>query len=255
MITPTFATLQAFTIAFTDSDFFGKLIILSLILLSVVCWIVLSFKVWQAKKVKQLSFAFQSALEKSKDHLLNLDLESLPKTTHPRVPNPYAHIYEVLKAKTLETLNKKLFFIEQLSKEGKKEHPVYLSTSDLELLESHVYTTISYQSKLLEKDLFILSTIVTLAPFLGLLGTVWGILVTFSELQGGGSMGGSNTAIIGGLSTALSTTVLGLVIAIPALISYNYLKNSLKTFSSDMEDFLHNLLSTIELQYRKVDIS
>jgi biopolymer transport protein TolQ len=106
----------------------------------------------------------------------------------------------------------------------------------------------------LEKDLFILSTSVTLAPFLGLLGTVWGILVTFSELQAGSSAG-SNTAIIGGLSTALSTTVLGLVIAIPALIAYNYLKNNLRMFTSDMEDFLHNLISTLELQYRKVDIS
>jgi len=254
MYTPTLATLQAFTTAYTESDLFGKLIILSLVFLSVLCWIVLSFKVWQTKKAKELSIAFQTALDNNKDHLLNLDLENLPRTTHNRVPNPYGMIFSVLKAKTLETLNKKMFFLEQTSKENKKDHPIYLSTADLELLESHVYTTISCQSKILEKDLFILSTIVTLAPFLGLLGTVWGILVTFAELQGGASAS-SNSAIIGGLSTALSTTVLGLVIAIPALIAYNYLKNSLKTFSSDMEDFLHNLLSTIELQYRKVDIS
>ncbi|MBM3208613.1 MAG: MotA/TolQ/ExbB proton channel family protein [Chlamydiae bacterium] len=135
-----------------------------------------------------------------------------------------------------------------------KDTPIYLSSTDLDLLESHVYTTISTETKILEKDLFILSTSVTLAPFLGLLGTVWGILVTFSELQAGGSAG-SNTAIIGGLSTALSTTVLGLIIAIPALIGYNYLKNHLRMYTSDMEDFLHNLLSTLELQYRKVDIS
>lgn len=252
MIIPTLATLQAFTVAYTESDFFGKLIILSLVFLSVICWIVLSFKVWQAKKVKQLSAAFQRAIEKNKGHILSLEAEELPKAAHPRIPNPYASIFEELKAKTLETLNKKLFFLEQTN--SKKDQPIYLSTSDLELLESHVYTTISGQSKILEKDLFILSTIVTLAPFLGLLGTVWGILVTFSELQGGASSS-SNSAILGGLSTALTTTVLGLVIAIPALVAYNYLKNSVKTFSSDMEDFLHNMLSTIELQYRKVDIS
>jgi biopolymer transport protein TolQ len=252
MLTPTIASLQAFFIAYSESDFFGKLVILSLVLLSVVCWIVLSFKIWQAKKVKELSLAFQKALEKHKEHILSLDVNHLPKAQSDRIPHPFASIFDVLKCKTLETLNKKIFFIEKM--QGDKNQAVYLSNADLELLESHVYTTISFQNKILEKDLFILSTIVTLAPFLGLLGTVWGILVTFSELQGGVSSG-SNSAIIGGLSTALSTTVLGLVIAIPALISYNYLRNSLKTFTSDMEDFLHSLISTLELQYRKVDIS
>jgi biopolymer transport protein TolQ len=51
---------------------------------------------------------------------------------------------------------------------------------------------------------------------------------------------------------ALATTVLGLVIAIPALIAHSYLKNSLKCFQTDMEDFSNLLISTIELQYRKV---
>jgi biopolymer transport protein TolQ len=252
MINIPLATLQSFTLAYTESDIFGKLIILSLLLVSVICWVILSFKVWQARKVRDVSLRFQAVVNKNKEHLLSLEIESLPKVSHTRIPHPYASIFSVLKAKTLETLNKKIFFIER--SEGPQDHPIYLSKTDLELLESELYTTISMQSKLLEKDLFILSTSVTLAPFLGLLGTVWGILVTFAELQGGASVG-SNSIIIGGLSTALSTTVLGLVIAIPALIAYNYLKNNLKVVTSDMEDFVHSLLSTIEMQYRKVDIS
>ncbi|MGL5264266.1 MAG: MotA/TolQ/ExbB proton channel family protein, partial [Candidatus Rhabdochlamydia sp.] len=64
---------------------------------------------------------------------------------------------------------------------------------------------------------------------------------------------GSNSVIIGGLSTALATTVLGLVIAIPALIAYNYLKHRISNYSSEMQDFLYELLSYLELQYRKVD--
>jgi biopolymer transport protein TolQ len=59
--------------------------------------------------------------------------------------------------------------------------------------------------------------------------------------------------IIGGLSTALATTVLGLVIAIPALIAYNYLKHRINNYSSEMQDFLYELLSYLELQYRRVD--
>ncbi|HSX12494.1 MAG TPA: MotA/TolQ/ExbB proton channel family protein, partial [Rhabdochlamydiaceae bacterium] len=118
--------------------------------------------------------------------------------------------------------------------------------------ESHVTATISAQNKNLEKNLYVLSTIVTLAPFMGLLGTVWGILMTFSGLQDGGAIG-ANSSILGGLSTALATTVMGLIIAIPALISYNYLKNAVRNYASDMDDFLTLLLSNIELQYRKVE--
>lgn len=252
MINISLATLQSFTLAYTESDVFGKLIILSLLLVSLICWVILIFKIWQAKKVKELSLRFQTIIEKNTEHLLNLELQSLPKASSVTIPHPYASIFSVLKHKTMEILNKKVFFIERLGKQT--DQAIYLSKTDLELVESAVYATISNQTKLLEKDLFILSTSVTLAPFLGLLGTVWGILVTFSELQGGASAG-SNSVIIGGLSTALSTTVLGLVIAIPALVAYNYLKNNIKVVTSDMEDFVQSLLSTIEMQYRKVDIS
>jgi len=81
---------------------------------------------------------------------------------------------------------------------------------------------------------------------------VWGILLMFTGLQSGGSLS-SNSAVLGGLSTALVTTVLGLLIAIPSLVAYNYLKQAIKSYSSQMQNFGHMLLSTIELQYRKVD--
>jgi biopolymer transport protein TolQ len=102
----------------------------------------------------------------------------------------------------------------------------------------------------LEKNIFVLSTIVTLAPFLGLLGTVWGILLTFSDLQAKGSTAGSANMLTG-LSLALTTTVLGLLIAIPALIGYTYLKNKLREYKRETEDFSHRLLTVIELHYRK----
>jgi len=98
-----------------------------------------------------------------------------------------------------------------------------------------------------------LSTIVTLAPFLGLLGTVWGIALTFSNLQTHSLTSGSS-AILSGLSMALATTVLGLIVAIPALVADNFLKSSVKDFMGNIENFSHRLLSTVEIQYRKVDI-
>ena len=67
-------------------------------------------------------------------------------------------------------------------------------------------------------------------------------------------MSSNSHAILGGLSLALATTVLGLVDAIPALIGYNYLKNSIRDFELDMEGFAHETLASVEMQYRKVDL-
>ena len=247
------ANIGAFTTAYAQSDFLGKIIILALISLSILCWIVLVQKIWMTRQVGQISKAFLRAYKLNKERLLHLELEELPKPRNKFIPNPYAEIFRELKQKTLEILNKNHYFSEKSG--GKQSPQIYLSPNDLEIVETHVLTTISSQTKLLEKNLFVLSTITTLAPFLGLLGTVWGILITFSEMHSGaGAAVGSNAAVLGGLSTALSTTALGLIIAIPALIAYNYLKNATKNASSDMEEFLYQLLSSVELQYRKADV-
>ncbi len=243
--------MDVFITAYTQSDFLGKLIILSLVALSVICWVVLLQKVWMAREVDKISKAFYKAYQINKERLLHLDLNELPKPKNRTLPHPYAEIFRELQEKTVEILNKNLHFSAQHY--GKEGTAAYLSPTDLEIVESHVLTTISSQIKRLEKNLFILSTITTLAPFLGLLGTVWGILITFSELGNGGTAG-TNMAVLGGLSTALATTVLGLVIAIPALVSYNYLKTATKNYASDMEEFLYQLLSCVELQYRKADV-
>ncbi len=243
-----FASLTSFYTAYSDSDFFGKIIFLGLILLSIICWCILTYKVWMLRKIKKNSMTFQDMISNQKESLLQLEIKTSSNNAPSGMLNPFQQIFSSIQQKTKELLHKNRFFSNKATQEGE----VYLSRGDLELIESHVLTTVSIQSKLLEKNLFILTMIVTLAPFLGLLGTVWGILTTFAGLQAGGTIS-SNNMILGGLATALTTTVLGLVIAIPALISYSYLKNSAKTISSDMEDFLYTLLSTIELQYRRVE--
>ncbi|MBS0623808.1 MAG: MotA/TolQ/ExbB proton channel family protein [Verrucomicrobia bacterium] len=101
------------------------------------------------------------------------------------------------------------------------------------------------ERKHLEKGLYLLPTIVSLAPFLGLLGTVWGILLTFHELQHGASAQ-TNTAVMSGLAMALGATVVGLFVAIPALVSYNYLRAQIRHFCIDMESFSGLLLAKAE---------
>ncbi len=243
------ASMGVFFSAYSQSDFFGKLIFIGLYALSIICWAVLLHRVWVTKKVKKVAWDFRSAVEENKQSLLSLELTALPQPHSKQLPHPFGEIFLSTKEKTLEILNKNHYF----SSKQKNAPAVYLSASDIELVENQALTTASYQAKLLEKNLFILSTIVTLAPFLGLLGTVWGILVTFADLHAGAGSN-SNAVILGGLSTALATTVLGLVIAIPALIAHSYLKNSARDLSFDMEDFCYQMLSTIELQYKKADV-
>lgn len=245
------ASLHAFTSAFSHSDFFGKLVFLGLFFLSFVCWVTLLYKIWMLKQVRKNSVRFFRSIEQQKGTLLSLPIEGSPVSRYKEIPQPFTRIFSVLKTKTLELLEKNHYFINSTHE---PERSVYLSRADIQLVETHVYSTILTQKERLEKNLFILPTITTLAPFLGLLGTVWGILVTFSGLQMSGNFS-SNTIVLGGLSTALATTVLGLLIAIPSLVAYNYLKQAIKSYLCDMQDFGQLLLSTIELQYRKVDLS
>ncbi|MGR3911985.1 MAG: MotA/TolQ/ExbB proton channel family protein [Candidatus Rhabdochlamydia sp.] len=242
------ATSNVFSLAYSQSDPFGKVVILSLVLLSMVCWMTLIYKLWMVYQVSRLSRYFEGALKAQKAPLLTLDASSFPALKAQGSPHPFHHIFFSVKGKTIDLLNKNQYFLSQ----GGSSSNAYLTANDLNVLEAYGLMIISSQNNLLERYLFILPTIVTLAPFLGLLGTVWGILETFTGLQGGGSLG-SSSAILGGISTALATTVLGLIIAIPALIGSNYLKNYLKRYLSEMDDFLTLIISQIEIQYRKVE--
>ncbi len=224
--------------AYVQSDLFGKFIFFMLFVLSIISWVILLHKIYMAKKLTALNAIFEKQTKNS-ENLLSINITS-------NISYPYLDIYKSLKEKTVQILNKNRFFITD-------NKNVYMSTSDIELLDSHLDVQILKQTKKLEKNLFILPTVVTLGPFLGLLGTVWGILITFNTLQSQ-SLLNSNASILSGLSMALATTVVGLMVAIPALIAYNYLKNWIKNFRNDMTHFSHELLTTLEIQYRHVDL-
>lgn len=228
-----------FITAYVQSDWFGKSIFLGLFFLSVISWTILIHKFWLYYQVRRLSNEF-IALFSEKDPL-NVQF-TRPKKRLLEVPHPFFEIYKTLKQKTLQIISRNHFFAPNTE--------TNLSEADLNLIESQVYSSLASQYKQLEKNIFILSTVVTLGPFLGLLGTVWGILLTFSELHSRG-FASSNAAMLDGLSMALATTVIGLVIAIPALIGNNYLKNAAREYRRDMEDFSQLLLASLELQYRK----
>ena len=224
--------------SYSDSDFFGKLIFVMLFILSVTSWTVLIRKFRILKTVRSLGKQTQEKMHQTNLKSLLFNSESM------FTENPFSRVLAAISSKASQIINKNHHF-----REGKE---AFLSKRDMEVIEEYSSIIIYKEIRSLGNDLFILSTIVTLAPFVGILGTVWGILISLAELQRGG--GGSNSLIFVGLSTALATTVLGLVIAIPALIAYNYFKNSLTLISTEMDGFSHGVLSELELQYSRVEV-
>ncbi len=232
--------------AYVHSDVLGKIIFIGLIALSAISWIILLYKILLARSVKKQTRQFYSAFQKYRFNPLGMEYERSTNAW-----NPYLDLYQILKKNTLEILNKNHRF-GQKNRVEVEENGSFLSQADIEFVESHLNAGVASQTKNLDSYLYVLSTIVSLAPFLGLLGTVWGILTTFSQMQSQ-TMGGTNQVFLGGLSLALATTVIGLIDAIPALIGYNYLKNNVRDFEIDMHNFSNEILATVELQYRKVD--
>ena len=236
-----FIAANPFVGAYMLADWFGKGIFWGLFSLSAISWTILLYKCWQMIQIRRLSRDFFTLFSEKKDQPLNFQYNHLPKSHLTEVPHPYFEVYKTAKQNTLQLLNRN-HTIQQATE-------VSLSVADLGLIETQTGAAALSQCKALDKNLFVLSTVVTLGPFLGLLGTVWGILTTFSQLPHGFST--SNTSMLTGLSMALSTTVLGLVVAIPAIVGYNYLKNAGHEYKRELDHFVHLLLAAIEMQYRK----
>ncbi len=220
---------QALIHSYLQSDGAGKAIFLSLLFLSCISWIVLTYKWLQLRRVRKAAHHFQNEVEKHHAHLLKLNIQAT-STDH-----PFLKLYHVLKHHTQILLNK-------------NQEMAGLQGSDLDLIGTYLEICTSQTIKYLERHLFLLSTITTLGPFLGLLGTVWGILTTFAQMSNK-TAGVSNDAILAGLAMALGTTILGLLVAIPALIGYNLLKNGNREMHTEMQEFSSFLLATVQMQY------
>ena len=99
----------------------------------------------------------------------------------------------------------------------------------------------------LEKRIPFLATTASVAPFIGLFGTVVGIMMAF---QGIGQTGSTNLGVVApGIADALVATAAGLVAAIPAVVAYNHLSNRVKLFASEMDDFAMEFLNIAERNF------
>ena len=95
----------------------------------------------------------------------------------------------------------------------------------------------------LQSFLIFLATVASAAPFIGLFGTVWGIMESFRDI---GITGTANLAVVApGISEALIATASGLAAAIPAVVAYNYFNNTIRVLHTEMESFSSEFLNIV----------
>src|SRR5580704_18012033 len=99
----------------------------------------------------------------------------------------------------------------------------------------------------LEKGMIVLSTAVAGGPFIGLLGTVWGVMETFAGIASAGSA--SLTAMAPGVAGALICTVIGLLVAIPAMFSYNFMVTTIRAITQELDGFASRFANQMEHLY------
>ena len=111
----------------------------------------------------------------------------------------------------------------------------------VEIVDQKLMANTLKEQKLLEKRLLILGTLGNNAPFIGLLGTVLGIIRAFYDLSIAGA--GGPSVVMVGIAEALVATAMGLFIAIPAVIAYNYFQHRTRQIRQELEQFHRSILS------------
>ena len=122
-----------------------------------------------------------------------------------------------------------------------------LSVVHVDGIERCLERAIADETIALRRHLLILATTAGAAPFVGLFGTVWGIMKAFAAMSVTGTA--SIGSVAPGVSAALTTTVAGLAVAIPALIGYNYLMNRVRIITVQMENFSSEIISAVERNF------
>lgn len=130
---------------------------------------------------------------------------------------------------------------------GRLESAPRINAAQMRAVTSAMERAVGQNALRLESQMILLATAVSGAPFLGLLGTVWGVMDTFSGVAAANSA--TLSAIAPGVSASLITTVIGLLVAIPAMFGYNFLVTSIRAIIVGMDNFAAELASEIEHRY------
>ena len=209
----------------------AQVIIFCLVIFSIIAWSVMIGKALEMRRAKKLNRYFGSEFRTQKSVLDIFDR---------RVSAEGCPLFMVYHAGAVE-LDARLKIAEG------KNRGRYVSLKGMEHVKRSLETSVAQESLKLESGLILLAIAVSGSPFLGLLGTVWGVMSTFGHIaqQGNASM----AAMAPGVAAALITTVAGLLVAIPSMFGYNWLVHNLRVLTVELDNFAQELVSKIETEY------
>ncbi len=229
-ITPLFG--NALTFAFEKATLEGKITIGLLAVVSLVSWTVIISKARQLFVARRATKRFMQAYRATRDPLeirnSNKEFDGSPA-------------YEVYYAGT-EELDYHL-----------KNNPVAvkavtkISNTSFSSVQVALERAVSAEALSLEKGMIVLTTAVAGGPFIGLLGTVWGVMETFSGIAI--AKAASLTAMAPGVAGALIATVIGLFVAIPAMFAYNFMVTTIREITQELDNFNSELGTAFEHKY------
>lgn len=136
-----------------------------------------------------------------------------------------------------------------LRRKASASMPEEFGEEDMNLIRGVAERELARQLLKVESNMSFLATATTTAPFLGLLGTVWGVMDAFQAMSGKGVV--LLAEVAPGISGALVTTVVGLLVALPSAIGYNYLAERVKALQVELENFVDEILADITHCYRR----
>lgn len=209
----------------------AQVILVILALFSIGAWSVIAFKVVQMRRAKKLNQFFTSEFKAQKTVLEMFDR---------RIQAEGCPMFAVYQAGSVE-LDARL---KGAAGEARKKH---VSLKSMEHVKRLMENAVAQESLKLESGLILLAIAVSGAPFLGLLGTVWGVMDTFAGIARSGSA--SMAAMAPGVAAALVTTVAGLLVAIPSMFGYNWLVHNLRVRTVELDNFAQELVSKMETEY------
>jgi len=201
---------------FVRADIIVKSVILILIASSIYSWAIIIEKIKLFKKINESTEEFENKFWKSKS--AETFYNNLPTNMEDPMANVFKNSMQVLlKSKRSSNLNEKM--------------------------ERMLEINIEQQITKIEKKYTFLATVGSTAPFIGLFGTVWGIMNSFQSIAI--SRNTSLAIVAPGIAEALFATALGLLAAIPAVVAYNKFNNDSKKYTQKLENFSKRLLSII----------
>lgn len=226
--------------AFRESNTPGKIIVALLFVGSIFAWSIMITKLRVLSRARRDSIHFLRSYRKASDRPLRMFMngESMEAS-------PLYVIYETACDVIGDDLDACDGEPRNIFPEGDGDVPHPATSFKLRRMKNAAERSMADQALRLDSDMGLLATAVSAAPFLGLLGTVWGVMAAFSGMAVTGSP--TMSAVAPGISGALLTTVVGLLVALPSAIGYNTLTSTIRHLCVAMESFAEEFISDLEV--------